>query len=391
MSPVEDRLRATARALAQVIPDDNPPPRRPAPRHNGARAPRWRRTRPWLIPLAAAAAVLAVVAGSLAITHGWSSHHAAPRPPAHQGLPHPPGLRTPVPSLAHDVPPYYVAITSQTSHAVTVSSTWTGGSLAQAGLAKTWFPRTVGTGANDRSFVVWASTRNLHGAGQFFLLSFNPDGDRTSLVSLSVHLPDGIMADMMAISPDGKQLAVAYNQNGESIAVFNLSTGAERTWTGTDLAIEQNDFLSWSADGRTVQYCMYDLKAKTMAYGQLNTGTPRTQLPAKPVPVKGYIGGAVISANGTLVVTGTDATSNPDNGSWWLARFTAATGRPLGSRITLGGVSDSPIGWASPDGGQLITEVGGGKVRGLQVLGTALDEPVSGHKLLGVAAGAVAW
>jgi hypothetical protein len=386
MSPVEDRLHAAARALAEAIPDDNPPPRRRAPGHNGTgpRPARWHQARAWLIPLAAAVAVLIAVAASLAITHGWDSHHATP--PAHTPSPQ---------SLPMGVPPYYVAYNPSTWHAVAVSSSATGRTLAVAQLSQTWFPRSVGTGPNDRTFVVWASTRNLHGPGRFYLLRFDPHGDRATLVLLSVHLPDGIRADMMAISPDGKQLAVAYAQNGESITVFNLSTGAVRTWTGGQLAIAPNGFLSWSANSQTVQYCMYSTKAKTMAYGLLNTSAPQTPLPAKAVPVRGYIGGAVISADGTLVVVGTDNVLNADNGTWWLARFAAATGRPLGGQMHLAGDPDSPIAWASPDASLLIMDGIDGKVRGLQVVGVhgPLGVPVGGRHLLGAwaGAGATAW
>jgi hypothetical protein len=384
MNPVEDRLHAAARALTEAIPDDTPPPRRPAPERNGVSSRRtlWHRARPWLIPLAAAVAVLAVITASLAITHGWNSPSATS--PAHTPSPQ---------SLPPGVPPYYVAYNPSTWHSVAVSSSATGRTLAVAQLSQTWFPRSVGTGPNDRTFVVWASTGNLHGPGRFYLLRFDPHGDLATLVLLSVHLPDGIKADMMSISPDGKQLAVAYAQNGESITVFNLGTGAARTWTGEQLAIEQNDFLSWSANSRTVQYCMYSTKAKTMAYGLLNTSAPQTQLRAKAVPVRGYIGGAVISADGTLIVVGTDNVLNADNGTWWLARFAAATGRPLGGQMHLAGDPDSPIAWASPDASLLIMDAIDGKVRGLQVVGVhgPLGVPVGGRHLLGTAAGATAW
>jgi hypothetical protein len=393
MTPVEDRLRATARALADVIPDDNPPPRRPAPRQDKVppRLTPWRRARPWVIPIAAAVAVLAAIAASLAITHGWSSHHAAPHPPAHQGMPHPRSLKIPAPGLAQGVPPYYLTVNQHSWHGLIVSSTWNGRALAGVSLAKTWFPVTVGPGPNDRTFVVWARTSDLHGAGRFFLLRFDPGDDRITAVPLTVNIAAGHSVQMLAVSPDGKQLAVLSQGADTVLTVFNLSTGAGRNWFSSALASEQNGFLTWSANSQMVQYCMYDPTAKRMAYGLLDPSAAQTQLPARLVPVQGYVGGAIISADGTLVVSGTDSTENSDNGAWWLARFDASTGRPLGGKTALSGNADAPIGWASPDGNQLIMDIGGGKVRGLQVLGSHLDLRIGGQHPPGTGDGGTAW
>jgi WD40 repeat protein len=306
-------------------------------------------------------------------------------------MPHPPDLKVPVPGLAQNVPPYYLTINQHSWHGLIVSSTWNGRALAGFSLAKTWFPVAVGPGPDDDTFTVWARTSNLHGEGRFFLLRFNPADNRTTVVPLTVNIAAGHTVEMLAISPDGKQLAVLSEGTDMVLTVFNLSTGAEQNWFSSTLAIEQNGFLSWSQDSQTVQYCLYDLKTKRMIYGLLDTDAPPAQLPAKPIPVQGYVGGAIISADGTLVISSKNSTTNVDNGTWWVAKFDTATGLPLGHALILGGEADAPIGWVSPDGSLAIMNVGGGKVRGLQVLGAGLDLRVGGKNPPGTGDGGAAW
>ena len=84
MNTIEDRLRAAVQAAAgTVAPGSAPPlnlPGQPGRRLGRARRPRrggWPR---WVTPLAAAASVIAVIAASLAITGGGSTHaRARPR------------------------------------------------------------------------------------------------------------------------------------------------------------------------------------------------------------------------------------------------------------------------------------------------------------------------
>jgi hypothetical protein len=82
VNTLEERLRAATRAAARTVAADSAPPLRlPArPMHHRV-PPRWHGWRRWLAPAAAAASVIAVVAGLVAIggrTHG-------PRVPGHAG------------------------------------------------------------------------------------------------------------------------------------------------------------------------------------------------------------------------------------------------------------------------------------------------------------------
>ena len=69
MNTLEDRLRAATRAAARTVPDGSARPLvLPAPRRRRTAVPGGRAWRQWMAPIAAAAAVLAVVMGLLAIT-----------------------------------------------------------------------------------------------------------------------------------------------------------------------------------------------------------------------------------------------------------------------------------------------------------------------------------
>ena len=115
MTPLEDKLRAAIHATAEEIPADPPPLRLGSPELSPRRRPWFRpslgagrirlgRIRPgwggrntWLAPLAAAAVVVAVVLGSLAVTGGGAGRATPATPAAPAGL--------------AGVPPYYVALT----------------------------------------------------------------------------------------------------------------------------------------------------------------------------------------------------------------------------------------------------------------------------------------
>jgi hypothetical protein len=380
MSPVEDRLYAAARALAEVMPDGSPPPRWiTTPDGTASRQSPRRWVRPWLVPLAAAVAVVAAVVVSLAITSDWDHRHAT-SPAAQKRAPQ---------DLSQGLPPYYVAISSARWHAVAISSTATGRSLADVSLGQTWFPETAGTGGNDHTFVLAARTSNLHGPGRFFLLRFDADGDRATLTPLAVSIPAGLTPEALAISPDGNRLAVAYPQGADQmLTVFDLGTGAERTWAGRSLALGQAGSLSWSANSRTVQYAMYDNgpPAGQMVYGLLNTAAPAGPLPVRTIPVSSeYISTAIISANGTLVVTGTRSAGNPGNGTWQLRSFVAATGHPIGGPVTLAG-QPYAFGWVSPDGDLLLKDD-----HGLYLMGARLSLRLDGRHLLSLETGQASW
>jgi hypothetical protein len=280
---LEDKLRAALRQTAGEIPGDPPPldlSRNRAGQdddhldHAGRVHPR-RRWTAWAAPLAAAAVVLAVVAGTLAV-NGRMPH---PRP------------STPASDYS-GVPPYYVALTIKGNYpstyasdatAAEVRATATGAVLARIAVPK---PYAVFAGvtaaADDRTFVLVAEEKKdppepgqgpqrYYPHSRFFLLHIAPAAPAGSRVSLRA-LPDAfIPADNevkdLALSPDGTSLAadVGYIESDE-LLVFNLATGTKRAWSfrncrqcspssgGLGFGGTNIDELSWTADGRHLAF-----------------------------------------------------------------------------------------------------------------------------------------
>lgn len=278
MSPLQHKLRAAFRETADEIPAEAPPlhlsPQPPA----GQNGPHtmWRA---WAAPLAAAALVIAVVAGALTVA-GSLKHE-----PATAGQSAGP----------YGVPAYYVALitarprsdvendlasSSWTDTAAELRSTRTGAVLAKVTPPKPYVSFTgVTAAADDRTFVVSAQGP-LHSFGvppfpaeRLFVLRIDPaaqDGARMTLTALPAgYVPaiDGIHD--MALSPDGTQLAADIGANPpftQALYVFDLVTGTERAWStrpcagclpssgGMVYGEVETDALSWTADSQHVAF-----------------------------------------------------------------------------------------------------------------------------------------
>jgi hypothetical protein len=232
MTDLEDQLRAELDAFARRARPGVIRPLRPPP----GRAPRQdpRRTRRWLAPVAAAAAVAAVIAGvTLAI------------PTAGHNLPTGPG------TIA-GVPPYYFTLDQPSKgHVATavLRSSATGAVLARAQIPLLGSEQPSVTGSADgRSYVVMDNTGQGAGHGygvRFYRLQAGPQGGSLRVDRLPISTFP-LAVDAVALSPDGRELAIAeqscrdggcqYNQ----IQVRSLATGATRTWR------TRHEGLSWS-------------------------------------------------------------------------------------------------------------------------------------------------
>jgi hypothetical protein len=285
---LEDKLRAAFRETAGAIPGDPPSldlsrsranrdyeNRGYQNRDHPSRVHSRRRWAAWAAPLAAAAVVVAVIAGSLAVT-GHMPHPRASTPAADYS----------------GVPPYYVALTvkgnspdsyASDATAAEVRATATGAVLARIAVPK---PYAVFAGvtaaADDRAFVLVAEEKNnppepgqgpeqYYPHSRFFLLQIAPGAPAGSRVSLRA-LPDGfIPADNevkdLALSPDGTSLAADVGYIGSrELLVFNLATGTRRAWSfttcrqcgpssgGLGFGGTNVDELSWTADGRHLAF-----------------------------------------------------------------------------------------------------------------------------------------
>lgn len=261
-----DQVRAATRSAAAVITADKLPPLRldeaSAAAGGRARKPVGRQARSvWFAPLAAAAAVAIVVAGSVA-AGSWLGKSGTGRA----------GGVTPGTSAAGfaEVPPYYVAVDSA-SQAV-VRATATGAVLARIP-TRTPFVGVAGA-ADDRTFVLDAQ-RQVVGPSvtwpdppKFYLLRLTAAGAEQSFTPLSIPaFPKGVAVTGLALSPDASKLAIAVDTaHLLEIRVYTLATGKFRAWSThgstdpedpdgfTGSGVDGSETISWTADARTLAF-----------------------------------------------------------------------------------------------------------------------------------------
>jgi hypothetical protein len=274
---LRDALTAAADAMAE--PDaaavNTPVPQRPG---------RPRRARAWLIPLAAAACVVAVIAASIWITAKFSQTSSSVIQPGYpaasicEPLPAA-GPRTALPRfyVTTDVAAHQIQLqVRRTSDcAITAVVPLPAGWLLTGGISAT---------ANDRAFFAAAfSAKSCPTQGgpssfpppahetRFFRFAVNDQGRAGRLTMVGPPV-SGIVGPV-AVSPDGSRIAFnAANGNfvgpggacqggeaaGDAISVIDLATGKIRTWqsmymppapAGTGVT---PGAVSWLADGRTL-------------------------------------------------------------------------------------------------------------------------------------------
>jgi len=301
MTELENGLRKAFRAKAsQIMPPPPPLELQPLPAPDPA-ARRgsggfWTPLRQrWLIPMAAAVAVLAVVAAALAATSALTPRRK-PRPPAAP--------------IQINVPPYYVALDSQRPPSsypepvatATVRDTATGAVIARITPPSPYNSFAAVSGAtDDRTFVLLAKAPPDPFTGvtpeRFYLLRIDPRAPSASpravLTALPAsdipggksasELPLGDEVGPIALSPDGSMLAAILTRNepgklaGHRIEVldnylylYDLRTDQTRIWVrkfcgSCKLASLGNQAglgsghpglvnLSWTADGKSLAF-----------------------------------------------------------------------------------------------------------------------------------------
>ena len=273
---IEDRIRAATRAAADTVaPNSVPPLRLPADRllraRSGSLASVWGR---WLAPMAAAAAVVAVAAAM--VTVGRTANRA---PVGSGGVPSarpgPVRMGPPISSYVASgrVPRYYVSIeshgnpNSHPSYAV-VRATSTGAALETVVPAAGGTVVAVTAAADDRTFVLdtqpWDSANQAFAPRTFLLLRLSSGGSELSQTRLAVSVPGGQLMTGFALSPDGRNLAIAVQPDNDKrepdlteVKVITLATGVTRTWTANGtIGFGPDDArsLSWADNERTLAF-----------------------------------------------------------------------------------------------------------------------------------------
>jgi hypothetical protein len=232
--------------------------------------------RAWLVPLAAAAAVVAVLLASVLVTSNLAKPAGT-------------GGGTPGTTQATSAPPEFYLVLGYKggSGAVEVRRTADGtvtGSDVLPGNTYRWSDDLTAD-ASDRAFYIAnepaCARPGLKTTSQARIYRITITGSgRISGIS-TVGSPVPYTVSSLAVSPGGSQLAyttlpscggVGNSQLRSEIHVMNLSTGAVRTWQNTATSpspsqvTEFDGDLSWTPDGRTV-IALYN-------WGSLTRGQP---------------------------------------------------------------------------------------------------------------------
>lgn len=369
MNTPEDRVRWALRETAEDISrTDVPLLRLPDGPGRSRLARGWRGWPSWLTPLAAAAAVAAVLAATLALTGG----------PAR------PGHRTWSDALLASAPRYYVELPN-TRHnrswprQAEVRATRTGRIVATLAAPRPDSPFIMVAAASGVGRYVLASqpmalqhwkvvrpdghvvqektTGYFAPAGpiRFYQLRISSSGQVSALSPLLVPaLPADAVLDGLALTPDGRQLAVATRaggpQGGPEIQVDTLATGAQRVWTWPGAQpVEESQggtgsALSWAADDRTLAFAqLIDGRYKVRL---LDTTAPGSSLAASRLALTlNWSGsrhafshgravnnndtfGALLTPDGSKIVVATVTQSkHPLTAEFAFTEFSAQTGK----------------------------------------------------------------
>lgn len=358
MNTLEDRVRAATQAIAGTVAPHSAPPLRlpagPPPRRAPGRIRRWAH---WLTPAAAALAVTAVVLGTLALQRGQGGPPVSPGP------------------LPGGLPRYYAALVQEPSGPwwAEVRATVTGKVLAtvRPPLPYTRFSE-VAAAPDDHTFVLAGiGPQGQPSVTQLYALRLNPATGQVRLSRLPIPLiPERWRVNALAVSPDGTRLAVALEPGGAErprLQLYSMTSGALlREWgvnTGRPGAAPVIGFMSWAADGRTLEYS-YPVRGNGAAL--LDVTRPGTNLLGNSTIVQfpkraALTGNLTMTGDGRLIASAAYITSGNGYVTGWLAgEYSARTGQPV--RVfyrrefhrSNPAIGPGTVWWASPSGQVLI-------------------------------------
>jgi hypothetical protein len=173
---------------------------------------------------------------------------------------------------------------------------------------------------------------------RFYLLRVSAGGRRARLAPLPVPpLPAGDVTDAIAVSPGGRKLAIAVQDEGGNrgaVEVVTLATGAVRTWTTARAGLPTQ--VSWADRGRELGFFWQDSNTSglwildTTAAGS-NLMSGRRILPA--LVGNDQVETALLSPDGATAIASVtyNGTSHVARGTvvGGIVEVSAETGRPL--------------------------------------------------------------
>jgi hypothetical protein len=335
------------------------------------RAAHRRRRRRVAVRAGSVLAVLAVAVAGASVGVSVLSRTGRPVPgPAGQ----PPGLlldaalaAAPSASAAvSGMPPYYV--TADHGRPVAeVRDSATGKALSVIPLPAGIDPKMTEAAAagNDRTFVL-ALFFSQRLRTRFYLMRVAAGGRSARLAPLAIPgLPAGAVADAIAVSADGRRLAVSVQFSGGShgaVEVASLGTGAVRMWTTGQAGLPED--LTWADGGRVLGFFWQDTgptggSPRTSASGlwRLDTTAPGTNLMSGRRILPEFEGGddvqsAVLTPDGSRVIASVtyDGVGHVGRGTvvGGIAELSARTGHPLRTLLAEHALPPDPgqPGWA---------------------------------------------
>ncbi len=269
----KDRVRAASEATAAsvrqirplTLPDHSSVSAEPR-EHQGRKGSALSKVKEaWLIPLGAAAVVVALALTLVILRHPEASSpassssstdgtSAAAEAAAIAGIPRYYAIATEGP-LSHDE---HAAIsvtvgdvrTGKTLTSVTLPAVFALGANSAVGVSAT---------ADDRTFVV--GRRNTYGGVTYFQVRIAPGAKQVATVR-QLPIPETALGNLLgfAVSPDGTELAaLSVRGNGTTLRVYSVKTGAAlRTWIASKWQYQgdgiQQTGVSWTADSRQVAF-----------------------------------------------------------------------------------------------------------------------------------------
>ena len=312
MPDTENLLRGELKHEAQKV-----QPELLRPLQVPTRRSRWR---PRLLPLAAAAAVVAVITAG-AIVAGLPAAHqpAAAQPTAHQPAAAQPVAVGPAPA---GLPRFYVTTSSapdsrgiQAVVRASASGQVTGTVSVPSAIPVEWADSGgtfVTAAADDRSFIIGVQG----GQGptkpgldlRLFRFAISAAGQPGHLTELAADPVRDQTTEGIALSPDGKLLAVSLMDEDSpadpvaAIQVIDLATGAIRTWTAPASSVYIPGPPSWADGSRVIAFTWLrstqsGLMAAPRGIQLLDTAAPGDSLAGTVIVPSGVVAaGSIVSA-----------------------------------------------------------------------------------------------
>ena len=345
MPDVENLLREELTHEAQKVQPERLRPLQ-APTRRLTRRSSWR---PRLLPFTAAAAVIAVITAAALVAGLTTAHKAAARKPAVSR------------SALAGLPRFYVTTSSTTDgrgvQAVvraSASGQVTGTVPLPSANPVEWADSGgtfVTAAADDRSFIIGVQgsvgPTSIGSDLRLFRFSISSAGQPGHLTELAVAPMPDETTEGIALSPDGKLLAVSLQNDSSpdvvgALQVLNLATGAIRTWTAPAHSVYIPGPPSWADGSRLIAFTWLNadqsgLMAAPRGILLLDTAAPGDSLMGRTVIVpSGVVGaGSIVSAlitpdgRDVIVVTWRDLTPRAKTHTVvvQVAELQASTGR----------------------------------------------------------------